>query len=104
MNCNLLITKIGEDMSENELYKRAEKRADEKIGFYRHLYSFIAVNILFIIMNVIFSPNEWWFYWITVFWGIGLIIHFLKVFVFFEKFDDKYRDKMTEKEMEKMKK
>jgi hypothetical protein len=91
-------------MSEDDLRMRAEKRADEKIGFYRHLYSFIGVNIMFIFMNLIFSPGEWWFYWITGFWAIGLIIHFLKVFVFAEKLDDNYRDKMIEKEMEKMKK
>ncbi|MDO5859396.1 2TM domain-containing protein [Methanobrevibacter sp.] len=91
-------------MSENELYKKAERRADEKIGFYRHLYSFIIVNVIFIIMNVIFFKGDWWFYWITGFWGIGLIFHFLKTFVLNEKLDGDYRDKMIEKEMEKMKK
>lgn len=91
-------------MSENELYRKAEKRADEKIGFYRHLYSFIAVNALFIIMNAVFSPGEWWFYWITGLWAIGLISHFLKVFVFDAKANGDYRDKLIEKEMEKMKK
>lgn len=88
-------------MSEEDLYNKAEKRVDEKIGFYRHLYSYIIVNVVFIVMNVIFSPGEWWFYWITVFWGIGLIGHFVKVFVIA---DDSKRDKMIEKEMEKMKK
>ena len=91
-------------MSESELYSRAEKRVDEKMGFYRHLYSFIAVNIILIIINVLFSRGEWWFYWVTLFWGIGLVSHYLKTFVFFEKFDEKYRDQMIEKEMEKMKK
>ena len=92
------------NMNEKDLYSRAEKKADAKLGFYRHLYSFIAVNIGFIIMNLIFSPGEWWFYWITGLWAIGLIFHFLKVFVFAEKIDDDYRDRMIEKEMEKMKK
>lgn len=91
-------------MSEDELYQRAARRADEKIKFYRHLYSFVAVNIMFIIMNAVFSPGEWWFYWVTVFWGIGLIIHFLKVFVFAEKLENEHREKMIQKEMEKMKK
>lgn len=91
-------------MSDKDLYRKAEKRVDEKVGFYKHLYSFIAVNIMFIIMNLVFSPGEPWFYWITVFWGIGLIGHFLKVFVFSKKLDDDYRDQMIEKEMEKMKK
>ena len=91
-------------MSESELYSRAEKRVDEKMGFYRHLYSFIAVNIILIVINVLFSRGEWWFYWVTLFWGIGLVSHYLKTFVFFEKFDEKYRDQMIEKEMEKMRK
>lgn len=90
-------------MSDDELYRKAEARVDEKIGFYRHLKSFIIVNVVFILMNVIFTPGEWWFYWITGLWAIGLIIHFLKTFVFIDRLDDK-RDDMIEKEMEKMKK
>ena len=41
-------------MSEDELYRKAEKRVDDKIGFYRHLYSFISVNIIFFVMNLVF--------------------------------------------------
>lgn len=91
-------------MSESELYSRAEKRVDEKMSFYHNLYSFIAVNVILIVINVLFSRGEWWFYWVTLFWGIGLVSHYLKTFVFFEKFDEKYRDQMIEKEMEKMRK
>ena len=94
-------------MSESELYKRAEKRVDEKIGFYRHLYSFIGGNVVLIITNVVTNitsgETSWWFYWVTVFWGIGLLSHFLKVFVFSAKLDDN-REKMIENEMRKMKK
>ena len=91
-------------MSESDLYKRAEKRVDEKMGFYRHLYSFVAVNILLAVINLVFSPEDWWFMWVTLFWGIGLLIHFVKTFIVFDRFDEKYRDQMIEKEMEKMKK
>ncbi len=91
-------------MSESELYSRAEKRVDEKMGVYRHLYSFVAVNIVRIVINVLFSRGEWWFYWVTLFWGIGLVSYYLKTFVFFEKFDEKYRNQMIEKEMDKMRK
>ena len=94
-------------MSEDNLYRIAEKRVDEKIGFYRHLYSFVGVNAFLFIVNLITNflshSNEWWFYWITIFWGIGLLIHFLKTFVFTKSLEDK-RDKMIKKEMEKMKK
>lgn len=90
-------------MSDDELYKKAEKRADEKIGFYRHLYSFISVNVILAILNAVTSFGNWWFYWITIFWAIGLIGHFLKVFVFNSRLDDN-RDRMIENEMKKLKK
>ena len=91
-------------MSEENLYSRAEKRVDEKIGFYRHLYSFIVVNVILLVINILFSRGEWWFYWVTFFWGIGLVSHFIKTFIIFDKFDEKHRESMIEKEMEKMRK
>lgn len=91
-------------MSEENLYERAEKRVDEKIGFYHHLYSYIAVNVILMIINVLFSKGDWWFYWVSLFWGIGLVSHFIKTFIVFDRFDDKYRQGMIEKEMEKMRK
>ena len=91
-------------MSEENLYSLAEKRVDEKIGFYRHLYSFIVVNVILLIINVISFKGEWWFYWVTFFWGIGLVSHFIKTFIVFDKFNEKHRESMIEKEMEKMRK
>ena len=91
-------------MSEENLYSLAEKRVDEKIGFYRHLYSFIVVNAILLIINVLFFKGEWWFYWVTFFWGIGLVSHFIKTFIVFDKFNEKHRENMIEKEMEKMRK
>ena len=90
-------------MSEDELYRRAAKRADEKIGFYKHLSSYIVVNVIFIVLNFLTSPGEWWFYWISLLWGIGLLSHFLKTFVLGGKLEDN-REEMIEREMEKMKK
>ena len=45
-------------MSDDDLYKRASKRADEKIGFYKHLASFILVNIIFVIINLLTSNSR----------------------------------------------
>ena len=90
----------GDYMSDKDLYSKAEKRVDEKIGFYHHLYAFICVNLFFIILNI-FSGGGWWFYWITGLWAIGLLFHFFKVFFLH---DNDTREGMIEKEMEKMKK
>ena len=91
-------------MSENEAKARAEKIVDEKIGFYHHLYSYIVVNVILAVINILFSPDHLWFIWVSFFWGIGLVTHFVRTHIFAEKFDEKYRDRMIEKEMEKMKK
>ena len=91
-------------MSEEKLYNRAERKVDQRIGFYRHLFAFVFVNAILIIINVIYLHEGWWFYWVTVFWGIGLLGHFLRTFVFYQKLDEDYRDSMIEKEMEKMRK
>ena len=90
-------------MSDDDLYKRASKRADEKIGFYKHLASFILVNIIFVIINLLTSNSQGWFYWISGLWAIGLVAHFFKIFIGNGKLEDNRVD-MIQKEMEKMKK
>ena len=69
--------------SDEELRKIAKKRAKDKIGFYVHFIIYLLVN------SFLFA--QW--YWITngtgfpyvipttVGWGIGIIAHFLVVFV-----------------------
>lgn len=63
-------------------YKKAKKRLHAVKGFYRDLISYIAVNIFLFIINLVFSPGNWWFLWVLLFWGIAIIWHFLGVFVF----------------------
>lgn len=90
-------------MQEDYIYKRAQERVDEKIKFYRHLFSYVVVVALLFIVNIICTPEYFWVLWVIFFWGIGIIFDFLKVFIIYEKFDDKYKDKMIEKELFKMK-
>ena len=45
-------------MSADDLYKRAARRADEKIGFYKHLASFIVVNVVLAIINLLTGNGE----------------------------------------------
>ena len=91
-------------MLEGKLYDRAEKRVDEKIRFYHHLFSYVLVNLLLCVVNYVCTPHDWWVQWVIFFWGIGLLINFLKVFVLYDKFGELYRDNMIEKEMKRMKK
>jgi len=81
-----------------ELYRRAEKRVKDIKGFYWHLFWYLAVNIFltfggpiwkfvsngsFDLSNIHFGNFSVWF-----FWGIGLVSHWLHVFgknIFFSK-------------------
>ncbi len=86
------------------IYEKAEKRANEKIDFFKHLYSYLTVNFMLFVVNFLTSPNAWWFLLVALFCGIGLISHFLRVYVIDEKVLGGYREKMVEKEMDNIRK
>jgi hypothetical protein len=89
-------------MEEEESYKRAKKRVDELREFYEHLIAYLVVNIMLIIINLVTSPDTLWFYWVTVFWGIGVICHAISVYGKLGKnWEDKKIKKIMEKEKEK---
>ncbi|KQT22225.1 histidine kinase [Chryseobacterium sp. Leaf404] len=75
--------------SNNYRYQQAKKQVDRLRGFYGHLFSYIAVNILIVFINYNnLNPGESYFQFknfiTATFWGIGLLIHAL--FVFFPRF------------------
>ena len=52
-----------------------EKRREEVQEFFQHLTAFLAVNGVLLVINLVTSPGDLWFYWVTMFWAIGLVIH-----------------------------
>jgi hypothetical protein len=71
------------DFSKEEAYLRAKKKVDTLIGFYWHLAVYIIVNaflILLIGLNSDSGFRGFGPYATALFWGIGLIFHFLGVF------------------------
>ena len=90
-------------MAEEESYKRAKKRVGELRGFYEHLIAYVVVNIMLVIINLVTSPDALWFYWVTVFWGIGVIWHAISIFGKQGKLGNNWEDKKIKKIMEKEK-
>lgn len=89
-------------MSDN-LRAIAEDRVQRKIKFKRNLFSYITVNIILAVVNFLFTPQYWWVMWVLLFWGIGVVLDFLKAYVLFEKYDSKeYRERRIQEEMEKL--
>ncbi|MFC1952844.1 2TM domain-containing protein [Chloroflexota bacterium] len=69
-------------MSEEEIYEEAKKRVEAKKGFYMHLVSYVVVNIMLIIIWAFPAGGGYpWFLWPLGGWGIGLIMHFIQVFI-----------------------
>lgn len=86
-------------MQDKEIYGKAEKRVEAKLEFYKHLAIYIVVNILLIVINLMTSPDYYWFKWPLLGWGIGIVIHALKVIAFSKVSSLKAR--MIEKEIQK---
>ncbi|UCD19140.1 MAG: 2TM domain-containing protein [candidate division WOR-3 bacterium] len=63
-----------------ERYDSAKKRVEELKSFYSHLSVYLAVNAGLFLLDILTSPEDLWFYWPLIGWGIGLSIHWLSVF------------------------
>ena len=97
--------------SNEERYRRAEKRVKEIKGFYWHLFWYLAVNIFltfggsirtfiydgsFDISQLHFTNFSVWF-----FWGIGLVGHWLHVFGMNIFFSRNWEEKKIKEYMDK---
>ncbi len=85
--------------SEAELRKIAERRADAKLGFRTHLVVFFLVNSGLVGLNLLSSPNVFWFQWPLFGWGIGLVAHGVSVY----GLPANDREKMVQAELERLK-
>ncbi len=85
--------------SESEI-KQAKKRVKQKKEFFRHLQSYLAVNIVFLFVA------GWSWRYPAMFWGIGLISHYFAVFGMpgSGKGGSEWEQAEVEKELKKMKK
>jgi len=97
--------------SQEERYRRAEKRVKEIKGFYWHLFWYLAVNIFLSFGGTIrtffmegsvdfghfsFSNFSVWF-----FWGIGIVGHWLHVFGMNMFFSRNWEERKIKEYMEK---
>ena len=89
----------------DEKYERARKRINDLKHFYRDLISYVTINVILLIINLVTSPGKLWFYWVTIFWGIAILLHASKVFLLKGKFLGKdWEEKKIKEIMEKEKK
>jgi len=88
--------------SDENKYKNARERVAELKKFYSSLTTFIIVNLFFVVLNYITNGFEYmWFLWITLWWGIGLGFHALKVFGFNLIFSNDWEKRKIREYMER---
>jgi len=85
-------------------YRRAEKRVKEVKGFYSHLFTYILVNTGLIILNLLTSPNNLWFFWPMFGWGIGVVFQGISVFNINPFFNKNWEEKKLQQFIEEEKK
>jgi len=73
-------------MEENEKFKRAQARVRRIRSFYSNVITFILVNILLFVINLISNPYNLWFYWVTIIWGFVLIVQAINIFTIRDHF------------------
>ena len=86
-------------MKNQKDYKRAKGRAVAKFGFYTHLIIYMAVGMALVFINLSSSTDYYWVKWPLMGWGIGVLMHGMRVFFYPKK--SAILEKMIEKEMEK---
>ena len=81
------------------LRQKAEERVNAKIEFQEELYKYVIVNSAIAIISLVFLHSYGLLMAIMFFWGIGLMISFLKAYPVDNLID---REKMIEKEISRM--
>ncbi len=75
----------------------ARKRARAKYDFYKHLAVYFAIMVMLLIINLTTSPGYLWSIWPMFGWGIAIVIHALRVYVFIPR-EEEIVDRLTELE------
>ena len=86
-------------MSEEQVYEEAKRRVKAKRDVWGHVGAWAAVNIVLIIIWALSDRGHPWFLWPLGIWGVFVLFHYLRVFVFERKSDRV----AIEKEVEKIK-
>jgi sensor histidine kinase YesM len=83
--------------NDNFAYEKAALRVKELKGFYGNLTSYCLVIPFLIGVNLLTSPQYYWFWWPMLGWGIGLLSHALQVFGIGKNWEEKKIKELMEK-------
>ena len=89
--------------NENAPLTHEEQSAIEYVkdikDFYSHLISYVGFITFLAIINLLTSPEYYWFIWPALGWGIGIISHALSIFEIVNFFSPEWEKKQVEKRL-----
>ena len=85
---------------EETKYQKAKERVEAIKGLYIHLIVYVVVNLILFTINMITEPNNMWFIWPLMGWGIGFAMHSLSVFGFGPGFAADWEERKIKEFME----
>jgi len=88
---------MANQMSEEKIYAEARLRVKEKKGFWGHFGAWASINIVLIIIWALSDRGNPWFLWPLGIWGVFVLFHYLRVFVFERKSDRSAIEKEAER-------
>ncbi|MEC4049889.1 2TM domain-containing protein [Flavobacterium sp. SUN046] len=89
--------------TDQERYYYAKKKVNDIRGFYGNLIAYIVFNIFFLILNLLTSPKQLWFYLPLLGWGVGVFFHGMKVFGYSPFLGKNWEERKIKELMEKEK-
>ncbi|WP_294311582.1 2TM domain-containing protein [uncultured Chryseobacterium sp.] len=84
--------------NKNESYERAQKRVKEIKSFYSNLISYCIIIPFLVIINLLTTPENIWFFFPMLGWGIGVAAHGMSVFAIGKKWEEKKIRQILEKQ------
>ncbi len=67
-------------MSNEERRLRPERPVPTPQKFWIHLAVFVVVNVGLIALNLVRSPDRYWFHWVLLGWGAVVLLNAYRVF------------------------
>ena len=87
--------------TEQNAYKKAEKRVKKLKKFYHHLATYVVVNTFLVGLNLYQTPNNLWCLWVIFGWGLGLVLNAVSVFLPNLFFSKQWEERKIKELMEK---
>ncbi len=79
----------------------AIKQVREIKAFYNHLITYLVWMAILSVFNLVFTPEYFWVVWAAFGWGIGVVVHGVSAFEFFNLFGPEWEQRQIEKRLRK---